>query len=176
MANFDNPHGLQPLMRTLSGGVPMVEEYIKASGTAYPIYQWDAVALDSNFRLISSTGITPGSTLYSGVSLNYGAASTQTRHLVMTSADAIYQCQDNNDTNGIAETDLGLNANLELNAGNALTKISGHEIDESTINTTATLDVKLLGLLKTPDNEFGSWCRVEIMFNKHRMNPGVAGV
>jgi len=28
----------------------------------------------------------------------------------------------------------------------------------------------------TPDNAYGEFCRVEVMFNKHRMNPAVVSI
>jgi hypothetical protein len=69
-----------------------------------------------------------------------------------------------------------LNVNLELNAGSALTQLSGHELDESTAATTNTLDVKLLRLFGSPDNAYGAYGRYEIVFNKHRMANAIAGV
>ena len=174
MANRDNPHGLRPLGRTLGGGCPFLVQFSKAVGYGTAIFRHDAVARAADGSI--DKAITPGTTLYSGVALDYGAANTATDHLVIIDPTALYEAQDNDDTDGIAAADLGLNANLELNAGNATTKQSGHEIDESTVATTATLDVKLLALYNSADNEHGAWARIEIMFNKHRMNPAVAGV
>jgi len=175
MANRDNPHGLRPLMRTLSGGNPFVQEMDKDAAEGTAIFQWDAVNREADGN-IEAASATPGTTLYSGVSLNYGAASTLTKHLVVVSFDAIFEAQDNGETDGFAAADMGLNVNLELNAGNANTTLSGHELDESTAAVTNTLDVKLLQLLTVPDNAYGAWGRYEVVFNKHRMAPGVAGV
>jgi hypothetical protein len=36
--------------------------------------------------------------------------------------------------------------------------------------------VKLLRLFAVPNNAYGAYSRIEIIFNKHRMAPGVAGV
>lgn len=175
MPNVDNPHGLQTLGRTMAGGFPTVESFQKAASFGTALFIGDAVARAADGTI--NTTITPGTTLYSGVNLNYGAASTLTDHLVITSPDALFEAQDNNSTDGFAAADMGLNANLELNAGSALTQLSGHEINESTANTTSTLDVKLLRLLQSPDNSYGTgWGRFEIIFNKHRMHPAVAGV
>lgn len=175
MPNVDNPHGLRPIMRTLGGGCPFVQEFTKDAAEGAAIFQWDAVNREADGN-IEANSATPGTTRFSGVALNHGAASTLTQHLVVVSPDALFEAQDNNDTDGIAEADLGLNANIELNAGSAATKISGHEIDESTAAATATLDVKLLQKLNVPDNAFGSFCRVELVFANHRMAPATAGV
>lgn len=175
MANVDNPHGLFPIGRTLSGGFPLIQKMVKDSSEAAAIFQWDAVNREADGN-IEANSATPGTTLYSGVALNYGAAATQTEHLVAVSPDALFDIQDNNDTDGIAEADLGLNANIELNAGSATSLISGHELDESTANTTNSLDLHILGKVNDPSNAFGAWCRLLVIFNKHRMAPGVAGV
>lgn len=174
MPNTDNPQGLRPLMRTLAGGLASVEPFTKAASYGTALFQWDAVARAADGTI--DKAITPGTTAYSGVNLNYGAASTLTDHLVVTSPDALFVAQDNDDSDGLAEADMGLNANLELNAGSAATLLSGHEIDESTAATTNSLDVKLLRKWDVLNNAYGEFCRVEIIFNKHRMAPATAGV
>jgi hypothetical protein len=162
-------------MRTLSGGFPVVQLMQKDAAEGTAIFQWDAVNREADGN-IEANSATPGTTLFSGVSLNHGAASTLTDHLVVVSPDAVFEAQDNNDTDGFTAADMGLNVNIELNAGSSTTKISGHELDESTANTTSTLDLHMLDLLNVPDNAAGAWSRVEVVFNKHRMNPAVAGV
>lgn len=174
MANRDNPHGLAPLMRTLSGGPPSVQQYTKDANEATALFIGDVVARDDDGNI--SDGGTPGTTTYQGVNLVQGAAATLSLHLVMDSPDAVFEAQDDDGTTGLVEADMGLNANLIFGAGSAYSGISGHEIDQNTANTTATLDVKLLTKLAAVDNAYGPHCRVEIVFNKHRLNPGVAGV
>jgi len=174
MANIDNPHGLRPVMRTLSGGFPATRQFTKDAAEATAIFINDVVQRQADGNI--AAGGTPGTTLYLGVALNYGAASQQTDHLVVVAPDAIFEAQDNADVDGFAAADMGLNCNLEFNAGDALRLISGHELDESSAATTATLDVKLLDKLDVPDNEFGANCRVLVVFNKHLLNAGVAGV
>src|SRR5512139_1552657 len=98
MANVDNPHGLRPLARTLSGGMPWVQLFTKAVGYATAIFQHDAVNQVADGSIEASA--TPGTTLYSGVALNYGAASTATEHLVITSPDAIFEAQDDQAATG----------------------------------------------------------------------------
>ena len=176
MANVDNPHGLRPLMRTLGGGPPTAQLMQKDSSEGAGIFIWDAVNREADGN-IEANSATPGTTLYSGVNLGpFGAASTATSHLIQISPDAVFEAQDNADTDGFAAADMGLNVNIELNAGSATTNISGHELDESTATTTNTLDLHMLALLNVPDNAEGSHSRVEVIFNKHRMNPAVAGV
>ena len=171
MANLNNPHGLKPLGISLSGGPGLVEVFGKVVGYGTAIFRYDAINRVADGSIEASASA--GTTLYSGVALDYGAALTVTEHLCLTSFDAIFEAQADG---SLVAADMGLNANLVLTAGNAATKVSKHQINSSTEDVTATLDVHLLGLLNCPDNEFGSYARLEIVFNKHRMHPGVVGV
>jgi len=173
MANTDNPHGLRPI-GTIHGGGFEVEEFNKVVGYGTAIFMFDAVNRVADGSIEASA--TPGTTNYSGVSLNFGAALKATPHLVLTDPSVIYEAQDNNATDGIAAADLGLNANLQLNAGNTTTEQSGHEINETGADVTATLDVHLRKLFGAVDNAHGAWARIEITFNKHRMAPATVGV
>jgi hypothetical protein len=174
MANVNAPHGLNVLGRTLAGGLPTVESFQKAASLGTAIFIGDAVARAADGTI--SITITPGTTLYSGVALNWGAASTLTDHLVITSPDCLFEAQDSDASVGTLAADVGLNANLVLTAGNALTLVSKHQVDQSTLATTNTLDVKILRKFDVPSNDYGPNCRLEIVFNKHRMALGVAGV
>lgn len=174
MANVDHPHGFRPLMRNLSGGDYTVRQYTKDSSESAAIFTQDIVHQQADGN-IAAAGATPGTTRFLGVALNYGAASQETEHLVIVSPDAVYEAQDNNDTDGYAAADRGLNANVELNAGSTTTLLSGHELDESTYAATNSLDVKTLGLLNVPDNEYGAYARIEVVINKHQMREG-AGI
>lgn len=174
MANRDNPHGIAPLGRTLNGGFPSVRQYAKDVDEATALFIHDVVSREADSFL--ADGGTPGTTTYQGVNLNYGASRTVTPHLVIDSPDALYEAQDDDATTGLLEADMGLNANLIFGAGSSISQISGHEIDYDTKNTTNTLDVHLLRKLELSDNAYGPHCRVEIVFNKHRLNTGVAGV
>lgn len=159
-------------MRTNEGGELSVRQFPKVVGYGTAIFEFDAVNRVADASIEASA--TPGTTLYTGVSLNWGAASTATLHQVITSAGAVYECQD--DGAGGAAADMGLNANLILTAGNTVSKISKHQIDGDTADVTSTLDVHLLAVLDVPDNAGGANARIEIMFNKHRMNPSAVGV
>lgn len=182
MANVDNPHGLRPLMRTIHGGFIQVRQFTKDASEGNAIFQWDAVNREADGN-IEANSATPGTTAYDGVSLNFGAASTLTLHQVIVSPGAVYEAQDNNDTDGFVAADMGLNVNIELNAPDVpgpttagFVGISHHELDESTAATSSALDLHMLQLLNVPDNAEGAFSRVEVIFNKHRMSPATAGV
>lgn len=178
MSNVNNPHGFRPLGFCYGGGPPFMETLSKAVGLATAIYPWDLVVRLADGSISSATAdITPGTTLISGVALDYGALSLATDHLVVTDPLAMFEAQDNAGGAGILAVDLGLNANCIVSvAGTLASKKSGHQIADSTKQTTSTLDLKLLRILNVPDNAFGPNARIEVLINKHRMNPGVAGV
>lgn len=174
MANRDNPHGLRPCARTIEGGEPLIEYFSKDASEATAFFIWDVVNRETDGYL--ADGGTPGTTTYTGVNLNYGAGATVTEHAVIVSPGAVYVAQDNADTDGFALADMGLNCNLEFNAGSTTTLISGHELDESTVQTTAALDVKLHKLWDVPDNAFGANADIVVTINASRFNAVVAGV
>lgn len=171
MANKDWPHGLWPLY-SLMGGPYGVMKLTKDSGGATAIFRGDVVAREADSFI--APGGTPGTTTYDGVSLDGGAALTQTDHLVVVDPYCIFEAQDNGD--GLVVADEGQNVNFEFNAGNALAGNSGHELDGSTHNTTNTLDAKLIRLLPAQDNAPGANARFEVLINKHRRTLGVAGI
>jgi hypothetical protein len=172
LANINNPHGLRPI-GTIHGGGFEVEEFQKAVGYATAIFIFDAVNRVADGSIEASA--TPGATNYSGVALNFGAASTATSHLVITDPLCLFEAQDDGGA-GILAVDLGLNANLVLTAGDATTQQSKHQIATATAAVTATLDVKLRRLFNVPNNAHGANARIEIQINKHRMTAGVAGI
>lgn len=183
MANVNNKHGLRPLMRTLGGGVPVAQLMLKAVGEAAGIFIWDAVNRLADGS-IEQDSATPGTTLYSGVNLGpFGAALTATSHLIQISPDAVFEAQDDNDTDGIAAADLGLNINLNLSqpaitnpATAGFLGVSGHQLDEASAAVGAGLDMHMMALLNVPDNAHGANARIEVVFNKHRMAPAAVGV
>jgi len=108
----------------------------------------------------------------SGVSTNYSATGLAGTHLVIVDPFAIFEAQDNSDTNGFDAADAGGNVDIEFNAGSATTKISGNELDESTMTTTNTLQLHLRRLYSYQDaagaNAYGAFGRWEVSFNNHR--------
>lgn len=177
MANVDNPHGFRPLGWTMGGGAPMLSQFAKASGLATAIYPYDLFVRLADGSITSATAsITPGTTVLSGVALDYGVLSTATNHMGVISPDAVFEAQDNGGA-GILAADLGLNANCIVSvAGILASKKSGHQIATSTADVTSTLDLHLMQLLNVADNAHGANARIEVVINKHRMNPNTVGI
>jgi hypothetical protein len=174
MPNIDRPHGFQSIGRTLSGGEPLVDEFDKAAGVGTAIFVND-LAFAVNDGTITPAG-TPGTTPIVGVALNYGAASTATKHTLIISPDVLLEAQSDNDATGLVASSRNLNANAILGAGDATTLISGHEIDTSTAATTATLDLRLRKLLAEVGNEYGEFARFVCTINRHIDADQIAGI
>lgn len=175
MANVNNPFGLKPLQRTLSGGAPQTESWSKLAAYAAALYKWDPVTRVAGYIRGPASGITPGTTNLFGVSLTPGAISTLTTHLVIVSPDSVFEAQGDGSTgSNVVAAKMGYNANLLLTtAGGGITRDnSGTQIDESTIAVTSTLDVHILGLVGDPSNAYGANARLQIKINKHLRNPG----
>lgn len=169
MANIDNPHGLRPLLRAESGGPLEAQKIKKAAAYGQALFRWDPVTQIAGVLQGPASGITPGTTLYKGVTLNPGAASTLTEHQVIVNPTALFDVQE--DASGAANVVLakmGYNANLTTTAGGTPTRDNSNvELSGTSINTTGTLDVRIVELLEEVDNDFGQWARLVVRFNKH---------
>lgn len=170
MANVDNPHGLAPLNRTLSGGAPAIMPFTK-DASATVVYLNDVIQRDADGGV--SAGI---STPLVGVSLMPSATLTAADLLCMVDPHAVYEAQDNADSDGLALVDMGANINVEANAGSTTTLISGHELDESTAATTNTCHLHLIRLFPVQGNAYGSHARIEVNFSSAALGSAVAGI
>lgn len=83
----------------------------------------------------------------------YRAASTRRVVLVADDPDLLLVGQEDGDTDPLESTDMGQNINIVVTAGSTVTGASGMEIDSDTHATTATLPLKLMEFVATPDNE-----------------------
>tara|TARA_R110000824_G_scaffold28451_1_gene95606 strand:- start:49 stop:633 length:585 start_codon:yes stop_codon:yes gene_type:complete len=86
--------------------------------------------------------------------------------------------QDSVGANAVA-ANLNENANLVFGAGNTTTGVSGVEIDSSTLNTTATHQVRLIDFWDVPDNDAtANNSVIVIKINNHQLgsSTGTQGV
>lgn len=68
----------------------------------------------------------------------------------------------------------GLNINLNPGANNGY--VSGWTLLNSSAATTATLQLRLWGLVRTSDNAFGTSAKWLVTINSHELHAGTAGV
>jgi hypothetical protein len=172
MANTDNPHGFQPLMRSIVGGpgaAAMTAHKIAGSGTA--LFIGDVVKLGGSGTK-SGTSIvagTAGAAAF-GVNLNHGLISTATDHLIIPGHLQVFEAQ----IDTITAAGLNQNCQLVATAGNATTLRSKHSLNN--IATTNTHEFKVLKLWDSPDNAVGAYARVEVTFNESQFSDQTAGV
>lgn len=94
--------------------------------------------------------------------------------LVCDDPNVIFEIQEVTGGTPLAATEVGLNANLISGTNNGY--ISGWEVNNSGETTTATLQLKLLGLAQKADNAFGEHAKWWVLINNHCYRIGQAGL
>lgn len=102
-----------------------------------------------------------------------GAAQATTWYaMVVDDPMVIFEVQEGGPVLGAA--DVGLNTNLTVvDANNFLSQVVLDNADKA---VTATLQVKLLGLVQRIDNEFGAFAKWLVTINNHELSAGTTGV
>ena len=102
-----------------------------------------------------------------------GAAQTTTWYaMVADDPNIVFEVQEGGAV--LAAADVGLNTNLTVvDANNFISQVVLDNADKA---TTATLQVKLLGLVRRVDNTFGQYAKWLVKINHHELAAGVAGV
>jgi hypothetical protein len=90
---------------------------------------------------------------------------------VIDDPDVVFECQ----ASTIAEADIGNVADWHVGTGSANTGISGLYWDEST-KATADASLRAMRLVNRPDNAYGAYAKIEVMFAEHVLKGVVAGV
>lgn len=99
--------------------------------------------------------------------------------MVADDPNIIFQVQEESNGTALAATQVGLNQIGATGTGNGY--VSGWQISSSTgatPNTTATLQLRLMGLAQIPDNVFGAYAKWLVKINVHELGTGTgaAGV
>jgi hypothetical protein len=188
MANPNNPFGFRPVIR--SGGAPFaVAEYGKAAADLNPIYAFDLVGHltggvpfplperpDYNLsRIQSGSVLTPGTSLWLGASLTYGAPSKGTVHPVVGELDVIFIAQCSGAVAITTAAHAGLNANVLNTAAVAPAKMSVMQVNSAGIAVTAGLDLRIQRIAMITPNAEGANAIVEVTISKHAQAFGSAG-
>jgi hypothetical protein len=96
----------------------------------------------------------------------YGAASTDRIAYVVDSPFAVFEIQSNG-TGAI--TDLGANANIVTGSGSVYTGLSGTQLNEASVATTNTLQLRILDPYPSVDNSIGQYVKYKVMINLHEL-------
>ena len=192
MANVDKAFGLNPYKGNSAGSsVQIVNKYnISTAGYGTSIYQGDLTIFASGF--INSAGVsspnivgafshcyyvaTDGTPTFK----NYYPASTTAlgsgaiEAFIYDDPNQLFVVQADGAS---AQTCIGRNADTEGIGGSTTTGVATRELDSSTINTTAALQLKIVSVVQddvngdlTADN-----ANLVVLINEHYMRGGVAG-
>jgi len=163
MANKDAAFGLKAIGKVGQNrdNQGLSEYSIAASSAA--IYQWDPVKTSGGYLLVAGAGgnlrgslngvfYTDASTSKPTWANHLEASNTATDIVGFVSDDPYerFEIQSNN-ASASAVTDVGKTADLVYAAGSSPDYISGVELDDSTLNTTAQ-QLKIMGASKDPSN------------------------
>lgn len=99
--------------------------------------------------------------------------------MVCDDPNVLFEIQEKAGTQQLAATEIGLNTVPVLAAGNGF--VSGWTLasyTDATPNTTATLQLRLMGLVRRQNNAFGAYAKHLVKINVHELGTGTgaAGV
>lgn len=202
MANINAPKGLQPV-KSINGAswndqgnlyyIPSTDTNAYYVGDVVKsLADADAVGVPGVVKAAGTDalrgviiGVLPtqfNSTSLSGATLdlaNTFIPATKTRAyyvMVCDDPETLFEVQgDATATNQVA-ANVNKNASLTIAAPTSPGQWSATVINSASIATTATLNIKLMGLAQKPQNEFGAYARWLAKINLHELAGGTAGV
>jgi hypothetical protein len=112
---------------------------------------------------------------------NYRPASTRRVCLVADAPDTVFAGPQDGGGGVVAAASVGMNVAINLGtAGTSGAYVSGMTVDSSTVATTATLPLQIMGVTASPDNDVTSTARpaeLRVRINTHAYGAaGLAGV
>lgn len=193
MANTNFPQGLQP-HRHLSGAPwnGQLQIFAILVGDATALFKGDVVksagtadvnGIQAITRATANTeqmvGVIVGFVVnYANLNLpaSYRPASTVGYALVCTDPTVVYEVQQ---SGSAAVADIGLNVGMTFTAGSVITGISQMVALQSSVNTTVTLPLKIIGWVQRPDVDIAdpTNMKLEVLLNSTGMAaPNTVGV
>jgi hypothetical protein len=198
MPNSNRPFGLRPVGSM--NGAPWnnkVQKYAVLAADTTAIFIGDTVALAASNTLTQTpfkdhpvpiatkaatsdvtigvcVGVEP---LPGDLGVNYRKASTLMGILVCTDPNTVYEIQGDVDTFDAA--DVGLNASITVSTGSTTTGISNAVLDQSTVDTTTTLAVQILGMQAGVDNDISATATYPtflVRLNNHQFVEATTGI
>jgi hypothetical protein len=195
MANIDAAFGLRPIAKVGSapGGTTGTTKYSIADNQSTAIFTGDPVKYKSDGTVEVATAGDASCGVFMGCFYtdpttskptykNYFPASLSPGDAIAFVADdpdQLFIAQQDSDSSNIVAADLNLNADLVFGSGSTSTGISGVEIDSSSKNTTAALQVRLVDFYDIPSNDATANNSVLVVkINNHQLgsHTGTAGV
>jgi hypothetical protein len=165
MANVNAPYGA--ILITDAGKQLRVRRFPKKSGNA--IYEGDFVIQDAT----GTVDVAVAGSVILGVAMESKAATNTDDIAICDDPEAVFSIQASANA---AATDVFANADVVATAGDTGLSRSKHALDSASINTTNSLQLKIIGLHKIASNAYGSYAQVKVLINKHAYKSGVLGV
>lgn len=173
------------LIPSSDGNACFIGDVVKWGGSAGTAGQvvsgWDVEGVPTAATVAATTTVSAGTSIagvvrgfvpdYSNLNTRHRLASTARLVWVITDPTVVYEIQEDA-TSAFAAADIGLNAQYTTGTGNATTGISGHKVMNAGKATTNTLPLKIMGLVKRPDNAFATAAdpaKFEVVFNSSAM-------
>lgn len=202
MANSNRPFGLMPVESLHGGDAPITHRYYIVSTDTDAYYIGSPVILaatgDANGVPGCAIGAASGVFLGSVVSIEpvivngiaqaassldrtqVSIPATKTRNYYVEVADdpqQIFEIQCGSVATNLVSTKLNNNFNVTITAPSPATSPqSATIVDNSTIATTNTLPMRMMGLAQRANNEIGAYQVVRCKINTHAYGPVIAGV
>ena len=195
MANIDQAFGLRPIAKVGSapGGTTGTTKYSIADNQGTAIFTGDPVKFKNDGTVEVAAAGNPSCGVFMGCFYtdpstskptfrNFFPASLSPGDAIAFVADdpnQLFIAQQDSAAGNIVAADLNLNADLVFGAGSTTTGMSGVEIDSSSKNTTAALQVKLLDFYDAPSNDATANNSVLVVkINNHQLgsHTGTTGV
>lgn len=203
MANTNSPRGLIPVSNATGApynGATM--QFLHAVGDSQAIYVGDIVTATGTSVFITiggsqmsfpiaaqfatggiEDGVCIGVDYITRDSPVYAPASTQVVITVAVDPDMLCLVQDVNSGTPLTANDIGLNCDIVVNQGSTVTGYSAMALNNGSEATTNTLDVKIVGQLQSPGNDFGDTVSAGaaagqwlVKLNRTRLSNQVVGV
>ena len=195
MANIDAAFGLRPIAKVGSapGGTTGTTKYSIADNQGTAIFTGDPIKYKNDGTVEVATAGDASCGVFMGCFYTDPTTSKPTfrNHFpaslspgdaiafVADDPDQLFIAQQDSDGSNLVAADLNLNADLVFGTGSTTTGMSGVEIDSSTKNTTAALQVRLIDFYDTPSNDATANNSVLVIkINNHQLgsHTGTAGV
>jgi hypothetical protein len=94
---------------------------------------------------------------------------------VVDDPDVIFEIQEGGVGSVLTTSSVNRNANFNLGTRTATLTLSPTYLDNNTVNTTSTLNCKILGAVQRPDNQIGAqYQKWLVSLNNHDFSTGVA--
>lgn len=189
MANVNAKFGLRPV-RTLSGGSVNQNVFAIATDYATAIYTGDPVQQTSTSKnvILAEAGNVDNIGVFVGCSYTdangkptfspywpgVSDGKSNIKAYVVSDPDTIFEVQ----ADGCVATEVGLVCAWNAGTGSALTGLSGaYAVVSGTSSTSgAGKGLRVMGLVDRPDNAYGAYAKIEVMFAEHVLARVVSSV